>query len=702
MTNKSNNKRGIIKNIIIIFLVVMLLLTFFSNTILNYSLPEVAVQYPMYGTISSRIKGQGIVTANQTYQVFIEETRIIKSVEVTRGSVVRKGDILYRLEDYASDELNTAMNTLATLKINYKRALLEGGYDYSEMQAEIAKLKEDLQEAEYIRDNLSLIRDQLADATITVRDAQRKVDQIELHITQLEQYLASLNPDDMLSGAAFENALAAALEQYDTAKQLLDEEKDNLKILQRELLDLANPLLTAQYKLATAIEQKNAYTAENGSTSPVSSNSIASQQRAIDSAQVALDRDKADYLAKKNAGTLETTPEMIALKRSIEDQETALNQMKSDFSSDLYVFFNWLPIKEQIALYDTQISKLTAELAVIQKDTDDVNTAISQSQNRIAVLQNNFDDAEAVYLPLRDRVEYQKTIDEISSEGRNLTIANEQLSDAKTEYDAIAAKSITESEAHAKISELTISIQTKENALNKKILEDELDQQINDINLSNMKREITQQEAVVARLQANAVDAVIVAPVNGTITDLKYVAGEKTGSGSVMAEIELTDKGYTLSITVTKEQSRRIRVGQEAEIQYYYGSTAPTARVVAIQTDQNNPQNSKIVVLEITGDEIYSGYTLRVLLGDSGNEYDAIVPNSAVHEDNSGKFVFIVESKNTPFGNRYIARKMQIEVIESDDTSSAISGITAYSYYVITTSSNPITSGMQVKLTESN
>jgi hypothetical protein len=180
------------------------------------------------------------------------------------------------------------------------------------------------------------------------------------------------------------------------------------------------------------------------------------------------------------------------------------------------------------------------------------------------------------------------------------------------------------------------------------------------------------------------------------------VAGEKTSSGSVMAEIELTEKGYTLSITVTKEQSRRIRVGQEAEIQYYYGSTTPTARVVSIQTDQNNPQNSKIVVLEITGDEIYAGYTLRVLLGDSGNEYDAIVPNSAIHEDNSGKFVFIVESKNTPFGNRYIARKMQIEVIESDDTSSAISGITAYSYYVITTSSKPITSGMQVKLTESN
>ena len=42
MNEKVLKKRAWIKNAIIIFLAVMLLLTFFSNTILNYSLPEVA------------------------------------------------------------------------------------------------------------------------------------------------------------------------------------------------------------------------------------------------------------------------------------------------------------------------------------------------------------------------------------------------------------------------------------------------------------------------------------------------------------------------------------------------------------------------------------------------------------------------------------------------------------------------------------
>ena len=39
---KKSNRKEWVKNVAIIFLSVMLVLTFFSNTIMNYSLPEVA------------------------------------------------------------------------------------------------------------------------------------------------------------------------------------------------------------------------------------------------------------------------------------------------------------------------------------------------------------------------------------------------------------------------------------------------------------------------------------------------------------------------------------------------------------------------------------------------------------------------------------------------------------------------------------
>jgi multidrug efflux pump subunit AcrA (membrane-fusion protein) len=135
MKTDVTKRRNIIKNIAIVFLAVMLVLTFFSNTILNYSLPEVAVQYPMYGTISSRIRGQGTVTANQTYQIYFDESRVIKSVDVRRGEIVQKGAVIYRLEDAPSDELNNANNTLTTMYINYKRAMMQSPFCDKHAQA---------------------------------------------------------------------------------------------------------------------------------------------------------------------------------------------------------------------------------------------------------------------------------------------------------------------------------------------------------------------------------------------------------------------------------------------------------------------------------------------------------------------------------------------------------------------------------------
>ena len=46
-------KRGWVKNAAIVFLSIMLVLTFFSNTILNRSLPVVAARYVESGTINA-------------------------------------------------------------------------------------------------------------------------------------------------------------------------------------------------------------------------------------------------------------------------------------------------------------------------------------------------------------------------------------------------------------------------------------------------------------------------------------------------------------------------------------------------------------------------------------------------------------------------------------------------------------------------
>ncbi|MCD8326553.1 MAG: hypothetical protein LUC90_07700 [Lachnospiraceae bacterium] len=52
----STRRRDWIKNAVIVFLIIMLILTFFSNTIMNYSLPEVSAEYVSSSTITTRVR----------------------------------------------------------------------------------------------------------------------------------------------------------------------------------------------------------------------------------------------------------------------------------------------------------------------------------------------------------------------------------------------------------------------------------------------------------------------------------------------------------------------------------------------------------------------------------------------------------------------------------------------------------------------
>lgn len=120
------NRKDMVKNFAIAFLSVMLILTFFSNTIMNYSLPQVATQQIYGGSISPQIRGTGTVEADDPYNVTVSETRKISAVAVKEGSHVEIGDVIYYLEDRESSELVEAREKLDTMELAYEQALFSG------------------------------------------------------------------------------------------------------------------------------------------------------------------------------------------------------------------------------------------------------------------------------------------------------------------------------------------------------------------------------------------------------------------------------------------------------------------------------------------------------------------------------------------------------------------------------------------------
>ena len=137
-------RKDIIKNITIIFLIIMLVLTFFSSTIMNRSLPEVAAQYAYSGQITTSVRANGTTAANENYQVIIEEGRIIHAVHVRRGDRVQEGDLLFTLEDGESTELLDAQDKLTAAKLDYEKWKLQTQNEVSDAEREIRYQTEDL------------------------------------------------------------------------------------------------------------------------------------------------------------------------------------------------------------------------------------------------------------------------------------------------------------------------------------------------------------------------------------------------------------------------------------------------------------------------------------------------------------------------------------------------------------------------------
>ena len=88
-------RKDIIKNILIVFLIVLLILTFFSNTIMNHSLPEIASESSVSGSLTEKLNASGTVESNQSYEVKPKTNVTIDAIKVKTGQEVKKGDVLF-------------------------------------------------------------------------------------------------------------------------------------------------------------------------------------------------------------------------------------------------------------------------------------------------------------------------------------------------------------------------------------------------------------------------------------------------------------------------------------------------------------------------------------------------------------------------------------------------------------------------------
>ena len=224
---KETNRKHIVKKAAVIFLVAMLILTFFSNTIMNYSLPEVATEPVTTGTVSNKVRGQGTVETNSDLDVTVSGARVVK-VEV--GDEVKKGDVLFTFEEGENTELDEAQNALDDLELNYAKSLLKNAPDYTEDNISIKDAKEDLQ-------NAIDAQETAAKNDKTLKAAKKEAAEIKKKVAAAQAKVDSLQEQSDAYSAAGD---------YDAINDQLKADNESLAAMKVQLSDLKEDLKKAQ------------------------------------------------------------------------------------------------------------------------------------------------------------------------------------------------------------------------------------------------------------------------------------------------------------------------------------------------------------------------------------------------------------------------------------------------------------------------
>ncbi len=176
----AGKRREWVKNAAIIFLVILLILTFFSNTIMNYSLPEVATQYVQRGSITAKVRGTGNVEATDPYNVMVKESRVIASDALKQGDQVEKDHVVYSLDHAESDELAQAEAELEDLKLSYMKGLF-GSNVSPEVISKVANGNVDGFSA--LQAKVTDMQNRLDNAEARVKECQENLDKLSLQST---------------------------------------------------------------------------------------------------------------------------------------------------------------------------------------------------------------------------------------------------------------------------------------------------------------------------------------------------------------------------------------------------------------------------------------------------------------------------------------------------------------------------------------
>lgn len=220
---------------------------------------------------------------------------------------------------------------------------------------------------------------------------------------------------------------------------------------------------------------------------------------------------------------------------------------------------------------------------------------------------------------------------------------------------------------------------------------------------TSKQNEITMQQQELALKKLTSLQETkgeITAPVNGVVTQICITTGDFTSDGTAIRMAD-TSGGSRLVVSVDKSNEAYVSKRSPVNIKASGSKEKITDYTVSNVAVNETDKELLDVTIDLPEGILEPGTSAEVEIVQKSENYSAVIPLEALHEENNGYYVLVLYEEQGVMGTELVAKSLSVEVQDKNSTYAALAdGLLTSEQEIISSSSKSIGEGSKVRRKE--
>lgn len=162
-----------------------------------------------------------------------------------------------------------------------------------------------------------------------------------------------------------------------------------------------------------------------------------------------------------------------------------------------------------------------------------------------------------------------------------------------------------------------------------------------------------------------------------------------------------TSQGSRLVASVDKSNEEYVSKGCQAAISVPGSKEKITKYTVTSITENEEDPALLDIVIDMPDGGLETGTRAEIEIVQKSENYSAVIPVQALHEEQNGSYVLVMEEEQGVMGTELVAKRYEVKVQDKNSVQAALEdGILTSEQEIISTSSRSIGDGSRVRKKE--